>query len=355
MKLEYVDHRKDPDGWAKQLGVSREAIDVYLASEVVDLHVDSFIWNRVWGYDLTQRHGEGLFRASAYSQVDFPRAREAHLTGALWSITTNPVRRERRRPGVFLENLTRLKSIFERCPEDFAIVRTRSEYDAARATGKHAAMIAIQGGNALDEPGAIDKIPDRLVVQVTLVHLSTSSLGATSAPPHKTDGLSARGKDYVKALNAQRIFVDLAHVNREGFFDAVAVHDKSQPLICTHTGIKGVYDHWRNLDDEQIKAIAASGGTIGIIYQSTFLGDPIWGGKAETIVRHMEHIVKVAGDDFVSLGSDWDGLIVTPRDMRTCLELPRLVQIMLDRKWPEERVRKALGANYLRAFAILRP
>jgi membrane dipeptidase len=90
------------------------------------------------------------------------------------------------------------------------------------------------------------------------------------------------------------------------------------------------------------------------MFHSTFLGDGWFSGKAESIVRHLEHIVKVAGEDFASLGSDWDGSIVTPRDMRTCLELPKLVQIMLDRGFDPERVRKILGGNFLRSLELLR-
>src|SRR5687768_6617404 len=106
MLVEYVDHRKDPEAWAKSLGISRAAIDLYLASDVIDLHIDSFIWTRVFGYDLTKRHDDGLLRASFYSQVDFPRILEAQITGATWIITTNPARVGLERQSTFVENLT---------------------------------------------------------------------------------------------------------------------------------------------------------------------------------------------------------------------------------------------------------
>jgi membrane dipeptidase len=115
-----------------------------------------------------------------------------------------------------------------------------------------------------------------------------------------------------------------------------------------------VHEHWRNLDDEQIRAVAETGGTIGVMYQSSFLGDAYWGGRAVRIVDHLEHIIKVAGEDFASLGSDWDGAIITPRDLPTCLELPRLVQLMLDRGWSHDRIHKVMGANWLRALSHLR-
>lgn len=355
MKLDWHDWTREPDAWARALGVSREAIDVYLASDVIDLHIDSFIWHRVFGYDLTKRHGQGL--AACFShQVDFPRIREAQVTGGCWVITTNPLRPEMERPPTFVENLLELRRQFERVPDDFAVVRNAREYRAARAEGKHAAFLGIQGGNALDRDlDALDLIPDDSVLRITLVHLSSSKLGTTSSPAGRGDGsLTDFGKAYVKRLNEKRIFVDLAHIARKGFFDAVAVHDRSQPLIVTHTGVSAVHPHWRNLDDEQIRAIADTGGTIGVMYQSSFLGDPLLGGKASSIVDHLEHIVRVAGEDFASLGSDWDGAIIPPRDLRTCLELPKLAQLMLDRGWSGERVRKVLGGNVLRVVEALR-
>jgi len=356
-RLAWRDHRADPGAWARDLGVSREAIELYLASDVIDLHVDSFIWTRVFGYDLRRRHGHGLLGARFYSQVDFPRVLEAQLTGATWVITTHPLRRAARRPDVFLENLRRLQGILESVPEDFAVVRSVAEYRRARAAGKHGAFLGVQGGNALDrDAAALDLIPDDLVVRVTLVHLSTSSLGTTSAPygSRSGQGLTAAGRAYVEQLDAKRILVDLAHVNRAGFFDAVAVHDRTKPLVVTHTGVAGVHRHWRNLDDEQLRAIADTGGTIGVMYHAPFLGDPWAGGRAETIVRHLAHVVDTVGEDHASLGSDWDGAINTPRDMPTVLELPRLVDLMLRRGWSHERVAKILGRNFLRVVEAVR-
>ncbi|MBK7394840.1 MAG: membrane dipeptidase [Myxococcales bacterium] len=357
-RLEYTDHRKDPQAWATALGISREAIDVYLASDVIDLHVDSFIWHRIFGYDLTTRHDHGLLGARFYSQVDLPRIREAQVTGACWVITTNPARVATERRDAFVRNIEELRRILSSCPDDVAIVRNAREYRAARAAGKHAAFIGIQGGNALDaDPSAIDLIPDDLVLRVTLVHLSSSSLGVTSSPAAgraRSKGLTEAGRRYVQRLNEKNVFVDLAHISREGFWEALEVHDKKKPAIVTHTGIDSVYPHWRNIDDRQVLAIAESGGTMGIMYHGQFLDGPYFGGKADAIVDHLARIVEVAGEDYASLGSDWDGAISTPRDMPTCLELPVLVERMLRRGWSGERIGKILGGNALRAIERLR-
>jgi membrane dipeptidase len=377
-RLAFTDHRAAPDAWASALGISRAAIDLYLAAQPIDLHVDSFIWQRILGYDLRKRHGHGALGARFYSQVDLPRLREAQVAGAVFVISTNPLRSTASRPRVFAKNFACLKSILASVPEDVQLVRTARDFADARAQGKLAAFIGIQGGNAIDRDGEAARLLDdglsaneyglhsndlgapsasanfSSVVRVTLVHLSNSRVGGTSAPLGGNRGLTEVGRQLIASLNARRIFVDLAHISKKGFWEALEVHDKTLPAIVTHTGVSGVHEHWRNLDDEQVRAIAKSGGVVGVMYQSSFLGDPIFSGRAESIVRHLEHIAKIAGDDTPALGSDWDGAIVPPLDMKTCLELPRLVQIMLDRGWREERITRVLSGNFLRALTLLR-
>jgi membrane dipeptidase len=348
-------HRDDPAAWALELGISKEAIELYLESEVIDLHVDSFIWHRLFGRDVTRRHGRGIFGGRFFGQADLPRLREAEIGGATWVITTNPVREGPDRVETLLRNVNALLAAFERVSDDVVIARTASDYRAARQANKHAAFVGIQGGNALDHaPDALDLVPAGLLLRVTLLHLTSSRLGGTSSPLGADPGIGRTGAEFVERLDERRIFVDLAHAGQRSFWDAVRVHDPKLPLIVTHTGVSGVHRHWRNLDDEQLRAIAETGGVVGIMYHAPFLGDGFFTGRAETIVRHLEHVRNVAGDDAPALGSDWDGAIVTPRDMPTCLELPRLVEAMLRRGWQPDSVKKALGGNFLRALRQLR-
>jgi membrane dipeptidase len=352
---------RDPQGaadaaaWAKALSVSTEAVDLYRQSDVIDLHVDSFIWTRVFGYDLSRRHGRGLLGGRYYSQVDFPRMREAGVSGALWSITTNPFRLSASRARAFASNLDALERICAAARDQVVVVRDYAAYRAAHAAGKHAVLISVQGGNALDADDQLALLQTGAVVAVTLVHLSSSSLGASSSPISRRSGLTPQGRDYIRRLNELRVFVDLAHMQRDAFFQALDAHDPSRPLLVSHTGVSGVHSSWRNLDDAQLKAVADTGGVIGVIFHGGYLGGSYWsGGWAELIVDHLAHIVRTVGDDHAALGSDWDGAIITPRDMRTCLELPRLVQHMLERGFTPQRIQKILGGNFLRALRDLR-
>ncbi|MDF3071464.1 MAG: Microsomal dipeptidase [Polyangiaceae bacterium] len=339
---------------AARLGISEEAAALHYESEICDLHVDSFIWRRIYGYDFRRRHA--AFTAGVMmSQFDLPRAREAGIGGATWVITTNPLGDSRDREAKFFENLAELSELLNSPEAQARVVRSAAEYRAARAAGLHAAFIGVQGGNALAHSlDALDRLSPGLVLRVTILHLTSSRLGHTSSPLGSDHGLSPYGKDYVRRLNAHRILVDLAHISRAGFWDAVDAHERGTPLVVTHTGVSGVFPHWRNLDDDQLRAVANSGGTIGIMYHSEYLGDPIFGGRLDTIARHIEHVVNVAGEDHVSLGSDWDGSIVTPRDMRTCLELPKLTHALLERGLSQPCIRKVLGLNFLRVVESVR-
>ena len=221
-----------------------------------------------------------------------------------------------------------------------------------------AVYLAVQGGNAFDSPADVRLVPPGALTRVTLMHLTDSGLGATSSPLGRTrgrGGLTAQGRAMVEALTEQRILVDLAHASRRTFFDALDAHGPALPPVVTHTGVSAVHPSWRNLDDDQIRAIADRGGAVGIMYHRGFLGRPSRRVGAEAIVRHLEHTLAVGGEECAALGSDWDGMIVTPRDMPTALELPVLVDRMLARRWPEDRIRRVLGQNALRLLATTRP
>jgi len=338
---------------ARELGVTEEAVDLFRSADAIDLHIESFVWHRVFGYDLNRAHRGGFLGRSFFGHADFPTAREIGLGGATWVISTNPLRSARGRRRAFEQNLQGLRSLLEDAP-GIRHVRTAREFRAARAAGEHAAFIGIQGGNALDDGiDALDLIADGSVLRVTLLHLTSSRLGASSAPgSSRTAGLTDFGRAYVERLNELRVGVDLAHVSRTGFFDAVEVHDKTQPLFVTHTGLAGVYEHWRNITDEQLRVVADTGGTVGVMLQASFLGRR--GVTVGTVADHLAHIVDTVGEDHASIGTDYDGAITPPKDLPGLWALPRLVQEMLDRGWSDLRIRKILGGNALRVIEALR-
>ncbi len=340
-------------------GVSREAWELAHRCEIIDLHVDTFIPPRLWGYDPLVRHRGGPFGRFFFGHLDVPRLLDGGLGGAMWSITTNPFRRPGARWRAFRENLAALRALIARSGGRMAEASTPAEYRAVRARGAHACLLAIQGLNALEAaPDGVWALADEGIVRATLVHLTNAVYGATSSPlgaGRRDKGLSAAGREAIAQLDARRMFVDLAHIHERAFWDAVEAHDRSRPLLATHTGVAGVRPHWRNLSDAQVKAIADTGGTIGIIFHTQFLRRAGGPRDAGMVAEHVLHVLRVAGEDFVSLGSDFDGAITPPPDLAGADSYPRLVQVLLDRGVRERQVEKILGGNFLRAFSLLRP
>lgn len=344
--------------FARRLGVSPEAAALIRSSEVIDLHIDTFIPVRLFGDSVLKRSRRRFLAGVAFGHLDLPRIVEGGLSGAMWSITTNPFRTARARWEVFQANVRRLRGLVDASGGVLRWARTAAEYRAASESGAHACLLAVQGGNCFDAAPCSEPLaPDGLLTRVTVLHLTNSSLGASSSPVSRLRwrrGLTSRGREFVERLNHERIFVDLAHVHPDGFWDAVDVHDRHQPLLATHTGVSRVAPHWRNLDDRQLVAIADSGGVVGVIFSAFFLKGPHGHRDAQMVVEHMRHMVDTVGEDSVAVGSDYDGAIVPPPDLRSGDSYVRLVQAMLDRGWKETRIRKILGLNFLRAFEQLR-
>lgn len=344
---------------ARALGISQAAAELWLDAEPVDLHIDTFIWQRLFGYDPRRRHGAGPFDARLLGQADLPRCLEVGLAGAVWVITTQPLRSRAGKQRAFFANLARLARTLAEAP-GVALVRSHGEYRAARARGQHAALIGVQGGNALEL--SLDDLarPELDAVSlVTLLHMTRSRLGAPALPGMLTRGdqhLTPFGVEYVRRLNERRILVDLAHVSRTGFWDALEAHDESLPPIVSHGACDAVHPHFRNLDDRQLRALADRGGVVGVLFHTDYLAP---GRRAATtvehVVDHLQHIVRTLGEDYAALGSDFDGFIITPRDLKSVLELPRLVDALLRRGFGERTIRKILSENFLRVLAALRP
>jgi len=319
-----------------------------------DLHIDTYIWSRILRYDLLRRHGRSVLGRRFLWHTDLPRAIESDVSGGIWSVTTNPFRPAAQRRDACVRNVAHLHSVLQRAP-GVRPVRTVAEYRAARAAGDHGAFVGLQGGNALtSSPDDLGLLDDGDVVRITLVHLTNSRIGGTSAPlrrPGAPRGLTGIGRDYLRSCQERRILVDLAHISPDGFADAVTVSDPDLPLAVTHTGVDGVYDHWRNLADDQIRAIAATGGCVGVMLNEAFLGRPT---TVRTVADHLDHLVRVGGEDVPAIGTDYDGMVTPPADLAGYAGFPLLVAELTRRGWSDDRVAKALSGNALRTLEAVR-
>jgi membrane dipeptidase len=343
----------DDHAWARALGVSHEAVALHRAAGLVDLHVESFIWTRTIRYRLGERHDRTLLGGRLYGQADLPRLRRAGVAGAFMSIATNPLRPGASRRRTARRNVARLRRVLA-AHEGVQVVADAAGFDRARTNGDLACFVALQGANAID---ADDLAAPSLegVSRITLVHLSRSRMGAASAPGGGHGGLRPDGARMIEAMRANRVLLDLAHASRRTFWDAVDAHGTQTPVIVSHTGVDAVRPSWRNLDDDQIRAVASRGGVVGIILHAGYLCSPARRATARDVVRHIEHVIDVGGEGAVAIGTDYDGFILPPADLRTVTMLPRLAQALLDAGHAPDRIVRVLGTNAMRPLRALRP
>lgn len=328
---------------------------------VFDLHIDTLLWQRFLGYDPTERH-EPLLPWSAFAwQFDLPRAADAGLDGAVLGLVVSP--REARPEQLWalrllalvergrgidqtLETLALLEETAARRPDRLAFVTTGSGLAAAAAEGRFAALAGLEGGHGLE--GSVDHLRtawDRGLRMLGLVHFQASAAGyPMTAPAFDDRGLTPFGFDLLAELQRLPMVADLAHLNARGVDDCLAA--LRQPFVVSHSACRALVDHPRNLDDDQLRRIADAGGVVGLAAGREFLGP---GGLA-AFVAHAEHLVDVAGEDAVAIGSDWDGAIIPAPGMEDIRALPFLTAALLDRRWPEPRIRKLLGQNALQTL-----
>jgi membrane dipeptidase len=314
---------------------------------VLDLHADTAKLMDKLGYDLSIRHERRLPRMwNAFGHVDLPRLREGGVAGQFFSFWTVPKPERGCTRGVMTQ-LDSLDDAMAKHPADLAWTRTGAEVRAAKARGQIAALGGIEGGQALESRvEAVEAFARRGVRYLGLLHLSDNSLGRPTygrgADPDI--GLTPFGLEVVRECERCGVIVDLAHANRRGFFDAIAL--ATQPPIVSHTGVRGVHDHSRNIDDEQIRAIADKGGCVGVIFAKKFLG----GASIEAVVDHILHVIDVAGEDVPALGSDFDGAVVPPDGLEDVAQLPNLTVALANRGVAPRVLEKILGGNVLRVL-----
>jgi membrane dipeptidase len=319
---------------------------------VTDLHADTAKLMDKVGFDLAARHPRVVpDRANYIGHVDLPRLKDGGVAAQFFGFWTVPYPERGCRRAVDTQ-LDASDRAIARNPDRIMWALTPEDVAAAKAEGKLAALGGIEGGQALEgDVTSVEHFARRGVRYIGLLHFSANKLGSPAkgrgADPDQ--GLTAFGRDVVREMNRCGVVVDLAHINRKGFFEALEL--STQPPMVSHTGVLGVHEHWRNVDDAQLKAVADKGGCVGIIFARRYLG----GASIDAVVDHLLHIVNVAGEDVPALGSDFDGFVVPPVGLEDIAALPNLT-VALSRRGVSDRVlRKILGDNPMRVLGAIEP
>ena len=325
---------------------SAEARALHAAHPAIDLHADTLMWTRWIGYDLGTRHEAPLPRGAFFGHVDVPRLAEGGIGAQFFGLVSLPVA-HRGNARVIDEQIDLLDAAVKKDGGRFRKVRSADEVESARQDAATAALLGIEGAHALDgDPARIEHFARRGVRYLGLLHFSANEAGFPAFGRGRNDGegLTRWGKELVERCEAAGVIVDLSHINKRGFLDACRM--ATRPPIVSHTGVMSAHRHWRNIDDEQLRAVADEGGVVGIIFCPRFLG----GDGIDHVVRHVRHVIEVAGEDTVALGSDWDGFIVPTRDLHDAARLPLLTDALLAAGLRDATVAKVLRSNALRVL-----
>ncbi len=215
---------------------------------------------------------------------------------------------------------------------------------------KVTAFVSIEGAGAFaDDITQIDRFIDRGVRFVGPVHMHNNRLSTSSTEAH-TGGLTDVGRSFCERVYRKGALVDVSHMSDEGFQDVAAIAKRlGAPIVATHSNARAVTDHPRNLTDDQLRAIAASGGVVGVNFYTGYLRVGAKATLADAVNQAM-HMVKVAGVDHVGIGSDFDGG-TPPSDLADASYLPAFAEALKKAGLSKEDVHKIFSENVKRVLA----
>ena len=337
------------------------------------------------------------------SHTDLARLKASGITGEFFSIYVEGDLAEKPtvRGGGALRRAIDLVDVtyrqVEKYPNDLALATSADDIRRAKAAGKVAVLMGVEGGHAIENSLGALRVLHRLGCRyMTLTHTNTNewadSSGFLGPPPVKHKGLTPFGEEVVREMQRIGMLVDVSHVSDDTFWSVMKV--AKAPVIASHSSSRAVTEHRRNLSDDMLRALAKNGGVAMVNFWSLFVSNEYgaamgkWfqkNGKAfaairakykgnpdgmrtaidalkkesdpfpkvplSVVVDHIDAMVKTAGVDHVGLGSDFDGVDALPEGLAGVQDLPNLTLELVRRGYSDEDVLKILGGNFLRVFA----
>lgn len=305
-----------------------------------------------WRYaraDLARRHaGNPLRSRPFFGHADLPRLREGGVAVVTLGVPV-PVADARAGPRIGEQLILAAHAAMARDGRT-RLLRPGDDPVDAKRRGRLLAIFGIEGAHVVGFD--LDVLPAWRALGVRLVgpaHLVPNiACQPSSRPVRADDPLTAYGRALVEAVDDAGLVLDLAHMNRRGFEESLALHRGR--VLVSHTGVTAAHDLWRNVTDDQAKAVADRDGVIGIILYPVFLrGSPF--GTIEDVVDHIDAARRVVGSAHVAFGSDFDGGITLPDPLRGASDLPVLTDAMLRRGFTPDECVAILGGNAMRVLA----
>ncbi|WP_366921578.1 dipeptidase [Metallumcola ferriviriculae] len=235
---------------------------------------------------------------------------------------------------------------------NIAIAKSPGELEQLINDGRIVAVAALEGADSLKPPHGINLLRQYYDLGVRIVALTWNysnflAVGYNDVVRQGPGrGLFQYGRSVVKELDRLGIVIDVSHLAEPAFWDVMEL--TTNPVIASHSGVYSLRNHYRNLTDQQIRAIAKSGGVVQVVFHSHFLKKLGSNVTSKTVADHIDYVVKLVGIDHVGIGSDFDGLGQMPGDLRDAAMLPNLTKELLGRGYSKDDIDKIMGGNTLR-------
>jgi membrane dipeptidase len=345
--------------------VSERARELHKKLLIADLHADTLLWSR----DVLERATRG--------HVDVPRLIEGNVALQAFTVVTktpfglNIERNTDRSDQILwlwlaqrrsiagwtsltaraLYQAAALRGAAENSGGRFVLIRSAADLAGflERRKGEPAitaGFLGIEGAHALGgDLNNVDVLFDAGFRMMAPTHFFDTDM-AGSAHGVEKGGLTEKGREMIRRMEARRMILDLAHASPRTIADALAM--VTRPVVVSHTGVKGTCDNRRNLSDDELRGIARNGGVIGVGYWDT----AVCGTDAAAIARAIHYTAGVAGIDHVGLGSDFDGAITAPFDTTG---LPLITEALLAQGFTDEDIAKIMGGNTIRLLLQTMP
>ncbi len=205
-------------------------------------------------------------------------------------------------------------------------------------------LLTIEGGEAFQGDAAqVDRFADMGVRIAAIIWNNENGL-AHPAVSGSAEGLTPLGRAIVARMRERRMAVDVSHLNVQGFWEIL---DADVPPMATHSCAYALCPHPRNLNDDQLRALFAAGGFVGVNFYPRFLR-PDATADVDRVIDHMAYMCDLGGENCVGLGSDFDGIDLWPDGLRTADDVPALLRRMRERGFDAPRVGKIAGENFRR-------
>ncbi len=377
-----------PPGRHKRTVTDAEVRRVHQSAILIDTHND-ITSSTVAGLDLGQPNTDHM--------TDIPRMKKGGMGAQFFAVYVSAAYVEgNHSANRTLQMIDTVKhDIVGKYPNDFLFATTAADVRRARRQHKIAALMGIEGGHAIEDSLRLLRDYYALGIRyMTLTHSNSNhwadSSGDANQPNH---GLSPFGKDVVREMNRLGMMVDISHVADKTFWDALEV--SRAPIFASHSSCRAISPAPRNMTDDMIRALAKKGGVVQINFSCDFLSPEAFRaheavadriravrdqllpkfandpnglrqamqearrqvGAAEgpratlaDVVKHIDHVVEIAGVDAVGLGSDFDGIGCAPVDLDSVDKWPNLTRALLEEGYTAEEIRKIYGENTLRVM-----